>query len=40
MREKMIRDSLASLKATRNRLNEAIAALEAIRDFDMTKADD
>ena len=40
MREKIIRESLASLKATRNRLDKAIAALEAIINFDLTKDDE
>lgn len=40
MREKIIRDALASLKATRTRLDRAITALESIIDFDLTKEED
>lgn len=39
MRENSIRDTLASLKSTRRRLDKAILAIEDIIDFDLTKED-
>jgi hypothetical protein len=39
MREKTIRDALATMKATRNRLDAAISTIEAIIDHDLTKED-
>ncbi len=40
MREKKVRETLQSLRATRNRLDRAISALEEIIDFDLTKEED
>lgn len=37
--EKSIRDTLASLKATRNRLDKAIKTLEDIINYDLIKED-
>lgn len=39
MRENSIRDTLASLRATRKRLDNAIKAIEDIINFDLTKED-
>lgn len=36
MREKKVRDTLQSLRATRNRLDRAITALEEIIEYDLT----